>query len=425
MLSSRRKLLGGAIGAAGAVAAGGAGYGVARATGSSGASNATSTAGSAAPETSAQAVEFYGEHQAGIATPAQDRLAFAAFDVTSTSANDLQVMLGTWAAAAAQMAKGLPVGAVDTSPNSPPIDTGEADGLTAANLTITVGFGPTLFDERFGLANKRPAALAPLPTLPGDGSLQAARSGGDLCVQACADDPTVAFHVIRNFARLARGTAVIRLSQLGFGRTSSTSSSQQTERNLMGFKDGTRNIKAESAADFDDFVWVGGESDQAWMKGGSYLACRRIRMLIESWDTDYLSDQENVFGRHKTSGAPLTGKSEFDTPDFAAKAKDGTPVIPLNAHIRLASPESNSGQKILRRGYSYTDGIDPDTGLLDAGLFFIAYQKDPRRQFVPIQTRLGRQDNLNEYIRHTGSALFAVPPGLSAAGDWWGKALFD
>jgi deferrochelatase/peroxidase EfeB len=410
-------MLGGVVG--GVVAAAGAGYGAALLT--DGSSKASSVAGD-----SGQAVAFYGSHQAGIATPAQDRLAFAAFDVTSSSATDLQVLLGTWAAAAAQMTKGLPVGAVENSPDSPPIDTGEAVGLTAANLTVTVGFGPSLFDERFGLANKRPAALAPLPTLPGDGSLQAARSGGDLCVQACADDPTVAFHAIRNFARLARGTAVIRWSQLGFGRTSSTSTSQQTERNLMGFKDGTRNIKAEAADDLDDFVWVGRETDQAWMKGGSYLVARRIRMLIESWDTDYLADQENVFGRFKTSGAPLTGKAEFDTPDFKATASSGgAPVIPLNAHIRLAAPETNSGQKILRRGYSYTDGIDLDTGLLDAGLFFLAYQKDPRRQFVPIQTRLGKQDNLNEYIRHTGSGLFAVPPGLSAAGDWWGKSLFS
>jgi deferrochelatase/peroxidase EfeB len=160
------------------------------------------------------------------------------------------------------------------------------------------------------------------------------------------------------------------------------------------------------------------------MRGGSYLVARRIRMLVESWDTDFLADQEAVFGRFKTSGAPLTGTHEFDTPDLAARDKDGRPVIPATAHIRLASPHANGGQRILRRGYSYTDGIDPDTGLLDAGLFFIAFQKDPRRQFVPIQRRLGRSDDLNEYIRHTGSAVFAVPPGLTGAGDWWGKRLF-
>jgi deferrochelatase/peroxidase EfeB len=427
--ASRRQLLGRALGVtAGAAAVGGAGFGVARATaGDKPASDKPASdkpAAAPAPNPAADIVPFYGANQAGISTPAQDRLAFAAFDVTSTSARDLQVLLGTWAAAAAQMTRGLPVGAVETDPQAPPIDTGEADGLSAAKLTITVGFGPSLFDQRFGLASRRPAALADLPTLPGDSSLMPARSGGDLCVQACADDPTVAFHAIRNFARLARGTAVIRWSQLGFGRTSSTSVGQQTERNLMGFKDGTRNIKGESSADLAGYVWVGEESDQQWMKGGSYLVARRIRMLIESWDTDYLADQERVFGRTKTTGAPLTGKTEFDTPDFTAKGPDGQPTIPEFAHIRLAAPENNAGQKILRRGYSYTDGIDPTTGLLDAGLFFLAYQKDPRKQFVPIQTRLGRHDNLNEYIRHTGSALFAVPPGLGAAGDWWGKTLF-
>jgi deferrochelatase/peroxidase EfeB len=409
--TSRRRFLGATLGVAGAAAVGGAGFGVARA-----------TEPSPATDSANAAVAFYGAHQAGIATAAQDRLAFAAFDITTRDPMAVQTMLGSWAAAGAQLTQGLPVGAVDTSPSAPPIDTGEADGLPPSQLTITVGFGPSLFDDRFGLTHRRPAALADLPALPGD-HLQPSLSGGDLCVQACANDPTVAFHVIRNFARLARGTAVMRWSELGFGRTASTSTAQQTERNLMGFKDGTRNIKIQDRADFDDYVWVGQETDQAWMKAGSYLVTRRIRMLIESWDTDFLSDQENVFGRYKSSGAPLTGTKEFDTPDLSAK-KNGQYVIPLNAHIRLASPLSNNGQKILRRGYSYTDGIDPTTGLLDAGLFFIAYQKDPRKQFVPIQTQLGSQDNLNEYIRHTGSGLFAIPPGLSGPGDWWGKTLF-
>ena len=408
---SRRRFLGGAFGTAGALAAGGAGFGVARV-----------TEAAASPANTGQ-VPFYGRRQAGIATPSQDRLAFAAFDVTSTDVQDVMVMLGTWAAAAAQLAKGLPVGAVETAPERPPIDTGEALDLPAANLTITVGFGPSLFDGRFGLAARRPAALAAIPPLPGD-TLDPMRSGGDLCVQACADDPQVAFHAIRNFARLARGAAVMRWSQLGFGRTSSTSRAQDTPRNLMGFKDGTNNIKDESTADLDDFVWVGRDGDQSWMRGGSYLVARRIRMLIESWDTDYLADQEAVFGRAKDTGAPLTGRHEFDPIDFHARTASGEPVIGRNAHIRLAAPESNDGQKLLRRGFSYTDGIDADTGLLDAGLFFIAFQQDPRRQFVPIQRRLGASDLLNEYIRHTGSGLWAIPPGLSGPGDWFGRALF-
>jgi deferrochelatase/peroxidase EfeB len=409
---SRRAFLGGSLSAAGLAAAGGAGFSLARA--------------QADPDPSrpgGSAVAFYGPHQAGIATPAQDRLAFGAFDVTAADPAALQSLLATWSAAAARMTAGHPVGPVETLPQAPPADTGEAMDLPPSRLTITVGFGPSLFDARFGLARFRPAALAGLPAMPGD-YLQADISDGDLCVQACADDPQVAFHAVRNLARLARGTAVLRWSQLGFGRTSSTSTSQATPRNLMGFKDGTNNLKSEDTAAFEKFVWVGEGSDQAWMRGGSYLVSRRIRMLIENWDTDFLADQENVFGRVKDSGAPLGGTHEFDPVRLNARHADGTPVIPLNAHIRLASHVTNDGIRFLRRGYSYTDGIDQDTGLLDAGLFFIVFCQDAHAQFVPVQTRLGQHDLLNEYIRHTSSALFAVPPGLSGPGDYYGKAFF-
>jgi deferrochelatase/peroxidase EfeB len=395
----------------GVVAAGGVGYGVAQAT------------DDPSHGSSEDVVPFYGAHQAGIDTDAQDRLAFAAFDVTSLDVEDLKVMLGKWSAAADRMTSGLPVGIVEGRPEAPPVDTGEALGLRPANLTITVGFGPSLFDDRFGLAKHRPAALEPIPHLPGD-LLDPDRSNGDLCVQACSNDPQVAFHVIRNFARIGRGTVVMRWSQLGFGRTSSTSTGQATPRNLMGFKDGTNNIKSEDTTAMNRFVWVGDEGDQAWMRGGSYLVTRRIRMLIESWDADFLADQEDVFGRTKDVGAPLTGKTEFDVVNLTAKAKDGNPIIGERAHIRLASPDTHGGEKILRRGYSYTDGTDPSTGQLDAGLFFIAFQKDPSKQFIPIQRLLGAKDALNEYIKHVGSGLFACPPGLSAAGDWFGRELF-
>ncbi len=407
---TRRGLLGGAAGVTGALVAGGVGYAAGDAVASPDSSSGSDT------------VPFYGAHQAGIATPTQDRLAFAAFDVTTSDVDDIKTMLGLWSAAAARMTAGLPVASVETRPQAPPIDTGEALGLRAGQLTVTVGFGPTFFDDRFGLARFKPEALEPIPSLPGD-SLNPDISGGDLCVQACSNDPQVAFHVIRNFARIGRGTVVMRWSQAGFGRTSTTSTSQATPRNLMGFKDGTNNIKAEDAAAMDRFVWVGSETDQDWMRGGSYLVTRRIRMLLESWDADYLADQEKVFGRTKDGGAPFGGKGEFDTVNLVAK-KNGKPLIPADAHIRLASPETHGGTKLLRRGYSFTDGTDPATGQLDAGLFFICFQKDARTQFVPIQRLLGRSDALNEYIKHVSSGLFAVPPGLSAPGDWFGKKLF-
>ena len=320
-----------------------------------------------------------------------------------------------WTAAAAAMAAGEPVPGPSGVLLAPPADTGEAVGLAPARLTVTVGFGPTLFDDRFGLCPHRPALLEPLPALPGD-LLQEARSGGDLAIQACANDPTVAFHAVRNLARLGRGIVVLRWSQPGFGRTSNTSASQETPRNLMGFKDGTRNVLGEDTEAMAAHVWVGAESDQAWMRGGSYLVARRIRMLIESWDRASLLDQQQTIGRAKASGAPLTGSQEHDVPDFSAQAKGGS-AIPLDAHVRLASPETNAGIRILRRGYSYTDGMDPVTGQLDAGLFFLAYQKDPAA-FITLQRRLGVHDALNEYIKHTGSALFACPPGVAAGGTW-------
>ncbi len=234
-------------------------------------------------------------------------------------------------------------------------------------------------------------------------------------MQACADDPQVAFHAVRNLARIGRGAVAMRWSQLGFGRTSSTSRAQDTPRNLMGFKDGTNNLKLEDARALDEHVWVGPGHEPAWLRGGTYLVARRIRMLIEVWDRASLDDQERTIGRHKASGAPLGARDEFDPVELA-----GT-TIPADAHIRLAAPAENGGVRILRRGYSFTDGMDDRLGQLDAGLFFISYQNDPQA-FVRLQRRLGEADALNEYIVHTGSALFACPPG-ARPGSYVGETL--
>jgi deferrochelatase/peroxidase EfeB len=359
-------------------------------------------------------VPFYGTHQAGIDTPAQDRLHFAAFDLLSEDPAELRELLREWTRAAAEMTGGEMVGDVNEMPLAPPDDTGETVGLLPSSLTVTFGFGPGLFEKRgLGLAAKRPAALRPLPALPAD-ELDPAESGGDLCVQACSDDPQVAFHAVRNLARIGRGTVVMRWSQLGFGRTATTSRTQDTPRNLMGMKDGTANIRAEDTEAMERFVWVGDEAP-AWMRGGSYMVTRRIRMLLEVWDRASLGDQERTIGRHKYSGAPLGHADEFD-PLPLDEEKGGHPTIPVDAHVRLASARENDGARILRRGYSFTDGVDESLGELEAGLFFICFQRDPEKQFVAIQRRLGQIDALNEYIKHVGSALFAVPPGARPGG---------
>ncbi len=367
-------------------------------------------------------VPFYGVHQAGIDTPAQDRLHFAAFDLVSENRADLRELLREWSRAAAEMTAGEMIGDANGVELAPPDDTGETVGLLPSRLTVTIGFGPSLFERRgLGLGGKQPAALRKIPALPGD-ELSAAESGGDLCVQACSDDPQVAFHAVRNLARIGRGTVVMRWSQLGFGRTASTTRSQDTPRNLMGFKDGTANIRAEDTEAMRRFVWVGNEGP-TWMRGGSYLVTRRIRMLLEIWDRSALEDQEATIGRDKYKGAPLGGSDEFEPLDLEAE-RGGEPTIPVDAHVRLASASANDGERILRRGYSFTDGVDESLGELEAGLFFICFQRDPQRQFVPIQRRLGSNDALNEYIKHVGSAVFAVPPG-ARNGGYVGETLLD
>jgi deferrochelatase/peroxidase EfeB len=370
------------------------------------------------------AVPFDGEHQAGITTAAQDRLHFVAFDVITKDRERLVQMLKEWTAAARRMAAGQdagPIGAMNGVAEAPPDDTGEATGLPPSGLTVTVGFGPSLF-TRFGLADRRPPALADLPHFPGD-ALEPAISGGDIGVQACANDPQVAVHAIRNLARIGMGVVSVRGSQLGFGRTSSTSTTQATPRNLFGFKDGTENVKAEEPDMLREHVWVQDGDGPAWMTGGSYLVTRKIRMLIETWDRSPLAEQEMIVGRHKGSGAPVGQAKEFDEIDLAAKDDEGEPLVAETAHVRLAHHSTNGGARMLRRGYNFVDGSD-GLGRLNAGLFFIAYQRDPAKAFIPVQRSLARKDEMNEYLRHVSSAIFACPPGLTSAEDHWGSRLF-
>jgi deferrochelatase/peroxidase EfeB len=402
MALSRRRLLASAgLGAAG-VGLGAGGYLVGHDAASADAAETDGT------------VPFFDEHQAGIATPVQDRLFFASFDLETESKAELRELMEAWSQAAREMSEGRMIGTENDNLLAPPDDTGEAKGLAASNLTVTFGFGPDVFDRPgLGLASQRPPELKPLPPLPGD-ELNGLESGGDICVQACSDDPQVVFHAIRDLARIGRGTVTMRWSQLGFGRTSTTSRSQETPRNLFGMKDGTANIKSEDTDAMNEFVWV--DDGPAWMRGGSYMVTRRIRMNLEVWDRSSLGDQEETIGRKKYDGAPLGGTEEFEPLPLDKKGPNGLPVIPVNSHVRLASAQENGGLQILRRGYSFTDGVDQSLGELEAGLFFIAFQRDPEKQFVVLQRKLGVHDALDEYIKHVGSAVFAIPRGAEMGG---------
>jgi deferrochelatase/peroxidase EfeB len=399
------------------------------------------SAGSAARE---RAEPFWGAYQGGIVTDTQQHTVLAAFDLTGTDRAELVTLLKAWTSLASALAQGqaptVPIYApptavtqnayADATDASTTADSGEAAGLGPARLTITVGFGAGMFStggtDRYGLASQRPAALVDLPRFPGD-ELVAGDSGGDLFLQACADDPQVAFHAVRSIARIAPDVATLRWTQLGY----SPSNTGGTPRNLMGFKDGTMNSNAHPPADLDTTVWVGAEGP-AWMRGGSYLVYRRIRIALEHWDRLAPTLQEQVIGRHKDSGAPLGQQSEFDALDLSGKDPHGTLLIPAEAHVRLAAPESNKGAVIVRRAFSFNNGTTPFTERwppwrqaleYDAGLLFLAYQKDPRTGFVPIFSQLAVTDALNQFTTHTASAVFAIPPGATKPGDWIGQTL--
>ena len=418
---SRRGLLGAAGAGLAGVAAGAVG---ARALDSADGTPAAATA------PGSKTYPFYGTHQAGIVTPAQDRLHFAAFDVTTESRQDLVQLLGDWTLAAARMTQGR--GAGELGPTSgpygaPPDDTGEAIGLPPSGLTLTFGFGPSMFRkggrDRFGISARQPAALQRLPHFPGD-NLDPDKSDGDLCIQACADDPQVAVHAGSEPRpdRLRAGghplvAAWLRPYVVDLDL-------QATPRNLFGFKDGTMNLKAEDPAAIDEHVWVrsGADAKAGWLAGGSYLVARRINMTIEIWDRQPLREQERMIGRTKAEGAPLSGGGEFSQPDFTTNGRGDEPLVATDAHVRMVHPASNEGVRMLRRGYNFVDGSN-GLGRMDAGLFFLAFVRDPRTHFIPIQTKIGRGDAMSEYLQHTGSALFAIPPGV-AQGEFVGQALF-
>jgi deferrochelatase/peroxidase EfeB len=375
---------------------------------------------------------FWGAHQGGIVTPLQHGTCFAAFDLVTTERNNVIKMLQSWTAAAAKMTNGQPVEPLSQDASVPAPDSGDALGLSPSRLTITFGFGPGLFTkdgkDRYGLAARRPPALMDLPQFPGD-QLVDARTGGDISVQACADDPQVAFHAIRQLSRLAYYVAQLRWVQTGF---TPNSNGRETPRNLMGFKDGTNNPSIRDSKLMNKVIWVGDEGPD-WMRGGSYMVARRIRIALEHWDRMNLGFQEQTVGRCKYSGAPLGGTKEFDPPDYDATDKDGNPIIPENAHVRLAAPVNNDGAQILRRPYSYNDGANLTAERwppwhqeleYDAGLFFICYQQDPRTGFIKLFDKMSKFDMMNQFVTHTGGGLFACPGGMKE-GEFIGQRLFE
>jgi deferrochelatase/peroxidase EfeB len=414
----RRSFLRGAFGTGLAGVAAGAAGGLAAGYAARGGGPAHDVAAAAQDQGVLPPVPFHGTHQAGILPPAQRHTIVTSFDVTAQGRGELTSLLQTLTDRARFLAAGgvpPPVGI-----SAPPSDSGVLGPTVVADgLTVTVGIGASLFDDRFGLAPRQPAGLTTMRVFPND-QLDPAQCGGDLLVQLSAGSADTVIHALRDIATNTRGGMQARWRIDGF---SSPPRPAGTPRNLMGFMDGIANPVVTDPAQMNELVWITPAlSDaQPWTLGASYLVVRLIRMLVEFWDRVSVIEQENMFGRRKASGAPLDANSEYSVPDYRADPQGY--VIPLNAHIRLANPRTTTtaSSRILRRAYNYDRGID-EVGNLDMGLIFTCYQQDLKRQFEAVQTRLINEP-LVDYIFPFGGGYFLALPGVAGSSDFYGRAM--
>jgi deferrochelatase/peroxidase EfeB len=402
------------VGAAGV----GAGIGLSAASASASTPDGAAQAQAVLATELATRVPFDGTHQAGILTPPQDQMTMLALDSIAPSSLRLFEALATLSAEARRLTQGSPVGIIEVDDPAP--DSGILGGYDAPDaLTVTIAFGASLFDDRYGLAAKQPARLTAMPAFALD-ELDPARTAGDLIVQVCAGQRDTVVHTVRELMRAIAGRLVVRWTIDGFQTAQRGPTPKSNTRNLFAFRDGTANPDVTDAALMAQLVWTDAH-EHPFAAGGTYMIVRTIRQHVEFWDRVGMLEQEQMIGRYRVSGAPLGGATEYENPDYPSDPKGKR--IPLNAHIRLANPRTpqTAEQRILRRPYNYNRGFD-EAGDQDQGLLFVAFNQDPKRQFEQIQLRL-EAEPMTDYITPVGGGYFFAPRGAAGPGDWIGSGL--
>jgi len=368
-------------------------------------------------------VPFHGRHQAGIVTPRPAAGMVASFYVLAENRADLERLFRTLTERIAFLTQGGLQ--ADPDPKLPPAGSGILGPVVQPDgLTVTVSVGASLFDERFGLAAKKPKRLSPMQSHPND-ALDAALCHGDLSIQFCANTPDTNIHALRDIIKNTPDLLVLHWKQEGSVPPIPAVPGQPAEsaRNFLGFRDGSANPDSADGRLMDRIVWVQPGGDQPdWAVGGSYQAVRIIRNFVERWDRTPLQEQEAIMGRRKATGAPLDGgRTEHDVPDYAKDAEGK--ATPMDAHIRLANPRTRASDAnlILRRPFNYSNGVTK-SGQLEMGLLFICYQADLEKGFVAVQRRLDGEP-LEEYIKPIGGGFFFTLPGVRDERDWLGRTL--
>ena len=358
-------------------------------------------------------------HQAGILNPAPAQATFAALDSFAPDRTVLREALKALGVRARELTVGGATALLET--DAPPADSGILGPVNEPDaLTVTIAFGASLFDERYGLSPQRPKELVKMPAFPVD-DLDPDQTHGDVLLQICAHQRDTVTHTLRELLRTVRGSFQLRWNIDGFSGAQRGPSPHNNPRNLFAFRDGTANPPSDDAGLMNELVWVG-PGEPAWAEGGTYQVVRIIRQHVEFWDRVGLNEQQNMIGRLRSTGAPLGGTDEFEDPRYDLDP-DGK-RIPLDAHIRLANPRTpqTAGQRFLRRGFNYTRGFD-DAGQLDQGLVFVAFNQSPERQFATVQERLNEEPMI-DYITPVGGGYFFVPPGVEGGAEWVGSGLF-